>query len=54
MREDEAEGILKERVKAGFTLQVVAQADLMAIKQLRQQCLDASIPAVLGSCAPGG
>ena len=54
MLEQEARELLEARVEAGGSLVVAGQAALPAIKKLRDQCLDADIPSMLGPCAPGG
>ncbi|MBW2277445.1 MAG: hypothetical protein JRF63_08135 [Deltaproteobacteria bacterium] len=45
---------MEARVEAGGNLVVAGQAVLPAIKKLRDQCLEADIPSMLGPCAPGG
>ena len=54
MREQEAKELLEARVAAGASLVVAGHAALPAIKNLRDQCLAADIPSMLGPCAPGG
>ncbi len=54
MEAQEAVDLLDERVKSGGTLVAVAQGALPAVKRLRDRCLDAGIPSMLGPCAPGG
>jgi len=54
MLEEEANEYLDERVKNGATLVVAVQGAVPALKQLRDQCLEADIPTMLGPCAPGG
>jgi hypothetical protein len=54
MQENEAMELLEARVADGSSLIVVAHATLQAVKKLRDQCLEADIPAMLGPCAPGG
>ena len=54
MNEPEAREILDARVRAGGRLVAAQQADLRTIKQLRDRCHEAGIPAMLGAASSGG
>jgi len=50
----EASEILKHRVESGGKLLMVAQSDLVSIKNLQEQCHSAGIPTMFGPCTSGG
>ena len=54
MREQDARELLEARARSGASLVVAGHASLAAVKKLRDQCLEADIPSMLGPCAPGG
>lgn len=43
-----------EQMLEGHPLAVCAEASLSEIKRLRQECLEADIPAAIGSCPGSG
>ncbi len=54
MNEQQAKEQIELRLNAGGTLAVAGHADLASVKNLRQKCLDADIPALLGPAHSGG
>jgi len=54
MNDEQARSILESSVAAGQRLVVGQEADWASIKRLLARCHEADLPAMLGSCPPGG